>query len=45
MVTYGTIEYWEERYNKEEEQFDWLQRYLAPNGVMSLRDAIFNNMR
>ena len=27
---YGTSEYWEVRYQRDTEQFDWLQRYYTP---------------
>ena len=40
MANYGKLEYWEERYQKEKEQFDWLQRYAPPNGTCYLRDII-----
>ena len=42
MANYGKLEYWEERYQKEKEQFDWLQRYAPPNGTCFLRDIIAN---
>ena len=32
MANYGKLEYWEERYQKDTEQFDWLQRYAPPSG-------------
>ena len=39
---YGKIEMWEERYQKEKEQFDWLQRYMPPMGNTPMRDLIVN---
>ena len=45
MAQYGKIEYWEERYNKEEEQFDWLQRWAAPNNVTTLQDNMRKYMK
>ena len=27
MAQYGKSEYWEDRYNKDKEPFDWYQRY------------------
>ena len=45
MTTYGTLEYWEERYNKESEQFDWMQRFGAPNQIELLRDAMEKHMK
>ena len=29
MSYYGRTEYWEERYTRDPEPFDWLQRYSA----------------
>lgn len=34
MAQYGKAEYWEERYSRDVEPFDWYQRYF------SLRDTI-----
>lgn len=34
MAQYGKAEYWEERYSRDIEHFDWYQRYF------SLRDII-----
>jgi UDP-N-acetylmuramate-alanine ligase len=34
MAQYGKHEYWEDRYQKDKEQFDWYQRYSG------LRDII-----
>lgn len=34
MAHYGRAEYWEERYSRDAEFFDWYQRYF------SLRDII-----
>ena len=36
MANYGKAEYWEDRYQKDKEQFDWLQRYAPPNGDSKL---------
>ena len=27
MAHYGKVEYWEDRYDKDREQYDWYQRY------------------
>lgn len=35
MSHYGSIEYWEERYSKDPEPFDWLQRYQSVREVVS----------
>ena len=40
MANYGKQEYWEDRYQKDKEQFDWLQRYAPPTGRTELRDII-----
>ena len=40
MASYGKIEYWEDRYQKDKEQFDWLQRFNAPNGSTIMPDTI-----
>jgi len=29
MAQYGKQEYWEDRYQKDKEQFDWYQRYTG----------------
>ena len=34
MAQYGKSEYWEDRYQKDKEQFDWYQRWS------SLRDIV-----
>ena len=34
MANYGKHEYWEERYQKEKDQFDWLQRFTPPGGLL-----------
>ena len=39
MAQYGKQEYWEDRYQKDKEQFDWYQRY---NG---LRDIITQHVQ
>ena len=38
MANYGKAEYWEDRYQKDKEQFDWLQRYLPMVGNSIMRD-------
>lgn len=38
MAHYGRAEYWEERYSRDVEFFDWYQRYFA------LRDLIGENI-
>ena len=40
MTQYGKIEYWEDRYQKDKEKFDWLQRIAPPSGNTVLRDLI-----
>lgn len=40
MANYGKVEYWEDRYQKDKDQFDWLQRFNAPNGVHAIQDKI-----
>ena len=40
MANYGKVEYWEDRYQKDKEQFDWLQRYNAPGGNQSMQERI-----
>ena len=43
MAQYGKQEYWEDRYqkdSKENQQFDWLQRFSPPSGGTVLRDII-----
>ena len=40
MANYGKVEYWEDRYQKDKEQFDWLQRYFPPLGNTIMRDVI-----
>ena len=48
---YGKLEYWEDRYQKDKEQFDWYNRYTGPSplGVkhiiepyLSINDRILN---
>ena len=40
MANYGKLEYWEDRYQKDKEQYDWLQRYSPPSGNAEMRDII-----
>ena len=40
QTNYGKVEFWEERYQKEKEQFDWLQRFNPPTGNSQWRDHI-----
>lgn len=40
MANYGKVEYWEDRYQKDKEQYDWLQRYGAPSGTAEMKDLI-----
>ena len=40
MTNYGKNEYWEDRYQKDKEPFDWLQRYSPPNGNSHMKDII-----
>ena len=42
MANYGKVEYWEDRYQKDKEQFDWLQRFNPPIGNGDMRDIILN---
>ena len=35
MANYGKIEYWEERYLKRNEQFDWYQTYPDLKEILS----------
>ena len=39
MSEYGQIEYWEERYTRDPEPFDWYQRYSG------IKDIISENIR
>ena len=38
MAHYGKLEYWEERYSKRNDQFDWYQTYL------NIKEIIQNNI-
>ena len=40
MANYGKVEYWEDRYQKDKEQYDFLQRYFPPMGNTTMRDVI-----
>jgi 2-polyprenyl-3-methyl-5-hydroxy-6-metoxy-1,4-benzoquinol methylase len=40
MANYGKADYWEDRYQKDKEQFDWLQRFCPPSGNTTLKDLI-----
>lgn len=42
MTNYGKKEFWEERYQKEKEHFDWLQRFNPPSGNSPWRDLILD---
>ena len=44
MANYGRFEYWEDRYQKDKEQFDWLQRYYPPGGDQPLREILLKEM-
>lgn len=35
MSQYGAVEYWEARYARDPEPFDWLQRYGGLRDVLS----------
>ena len=35
MAQYGKSEYWEDRYQKDKEQFDWYQRYSGLKDIIS----------
>ena len=37
---YGRSDYWEDRYQKDRDHFDFLQRYIPPMGATPLRDII-----
>ena len=48
---YGKLEYWEDRYQKDKEQFDWYNRFTGPPGMgikhivepfLSINDRILN---
>ena len=40
QTSYGKKEFWEDRYLKEKEQFDWLQRFNPPTGNTVWHDTI-----
>ena len=40
MTNYGRYEFWEDRYQKDAEQFDWLQRYVPPSGNNTMKEII-----
>ena len=35
MAQYGKAEYWEDRYQKDKEQFDWYQRYSGLKDIIT----------
>ncbi|UIZ23900.1 hypothetical protein KXD40_009557 [Peronospora effusa] len=35
MAQYGKVTYWDERYTKDSEQFDWYQRYEGLKGLLN----------
>jgi hypothetical protein len=35
MAQYGKPEYWEDRYQKDKEQFDWYQRYSGLRDIVT----------
>ena len=35
MAQYGKSEYWEDRYQKDKEQFDWYQRYSQLSDIIT----------
>jgi hypothetical protein len=35
MAQYGKHEYWEDRYQKDKEQFDWYQRYSGLKDIIT----------
>ena len=35
MTQYGKSEYWDHRYDKDKEQFDWYQRYSALKEIIT----------
>ena len=35
MAQYGKSEYWEDRYQKDKEQFDWYQRYAQLSDIVT----------
>ena len=35
MAQYGKSEYWEDRYNKDKEPFDWYQRYSGIRDIIT----------
>ena len=35
MAQYGKSEYWEDRYQKDKEQFDWYQRYSQLQDIVT----------
>ena len=45
MANYGRFEYWEDRYQKDTEQFDWLQRYCPSGGNAPMRDLMVDLMQ
>ena len=35
MANYGKAEYWDDRYTKDKEQFDWYQRYSGLKDIIT----------
>ena len=35
MVQFGLQDYWEDRYQKDKEQFDWYQRYSGLKDIVT----------
>jgi 2-polyprenyl-3-methyl-5-hydroxy-6-metoxy-1,4-benzoquinol methylase len=35
MAHYGKVEYWEDRYDKDREQYDWYQRYTGVKDMIT----------
>ena len=35
MANYGKPEYWDDRYTKDKEQFDWYQRYSGLKEIIN----------
>ena len=40
QTSYGKVEFWEDRYDNEKEQFDWLQRFSPHFGNGQWREII-----
>ena len=35
MAQYGKLEYWEDRYAKDKEPFDWYQKYIGVKDIIT----------